>query len=147
MVRRLMQPRVQSQGQWALSGTVWWEEGRRTLGGQHSTGMFWRQWEQIPGPAKPPNNNSSHSFRSIWIVLFKISKPCDIYYFIWAFARQEYWSELSCSPPGDLPDPGSEPASIASPALAGTTWEAWCRRESESVSCLVVSDSLWPHGL
>ena len=26
-----------------------------------------------------------------------------------AFSRQEYWSELSCSPPGDLPDPEIEP--------------------------------------
>ena len=51
-------------------------------GGQHSTGMFWRQWEQIPGPAKPLDNNSAHSFRSIWIVLFKISKRCDVYYSI-----------------------------------------------------------------
>ena len=30
--------------------------------------------------------------------------------------RQEYWSELPFPPPGDLPDPGIEPAS---PALAG----------------------------
>ena len=34
------------------------------------------------------------------------------------FSRQEYWSGLPC-PPGDLPDPGIEPASPASPALAG----------------------------
>ena len=27
------------------------------------------------------------------------------------FPRQEYWSELSFSSPGDLPDPGMEPAS------------------------------------
>ena len=32
------------------------------------------------------------------------------------FSRQEYWSGLPCPPPGDLPDPGIEPAS---PALAG----------------------------
>ena len=44
--------------------------------------------------------------------------------------RQEYWSRLSCPPPGDLPDPGIELASLMSPALAGgsfttsTTWEA-----------------------
>ena len=24
------------------------------------------------------------------------------------FSRQEYWSGLPCSPPGDLPDPGIE---------------------------------------
>ena len=35
------------------------------------------------------------------------------------FPRQEYWSGLPCPPLGDLPDPGIEPASLASPALAG----------------------------
>ena len=46
------------------------------------------------------------------------------------FSRQEYWSGLPCLPPGDLPDPGIQPASVMSPALAGgfftttTTWEA-----------------------
>ena len=46
------------------------------------------------------------------------------------FSRQEYWNELPCPPPGDLPNPGIEPASLMSPALAGrfftasTTWEA-----------------------
>ena len=35
------------------------------------------------------------------------------------FSRQEYWSGLPCPPPGDLPDPGIEPESLASPALAG----------------------------
>ena len=35
------------------------------------------------------------------------------------FFRQEYWSGLPCSPPGDLPNPGIEPASLMSPALAG----------------------------
>ena len=32
------------------------------------------------------------------------------------FSRQECWSGLPCPPPGDLPDPGIEPAS---PTLAG----------------------------
>ena len=46
------------------------------------------------------------------------------------FSRQEYWSGLPCPPPGDLPDPGIEPVSLMSPALAGgffttgATWEA-----------------------
>ena len=35
------------------------------------------------------------------------------------FSRQEYWSGLLCPPPGDLPDPETEPASLVSPALAG----------------------------
>ena len=35
------------------------------------------------------------------------------------FSRQEYWKELPCPPPGGLPDPGIEPKSLMSPALAG----------------------------
>ena len=30
------------------------------------------------------------------------------------FSRQEYWSGL-CPPPGDLPNPGTEPISLKSP--------------------------------
>ena len=46
------------------------------------------------------------------------------------FLRQEYWSGLPFPSPGDLPDPGIEPESLMSPALAGgffttsATWEA-----------------------
>ena len=46
------------------------------------------------------------------------------------FSRLEYWSRLPFPPPGDLPNPGIEPASLMSPALAGglfttsTTWKA-----------------------
>ena len=35
------------------------------------------------------------------------------------FSRPEYWSGLPFPPPGDLPDPGIEPASFEFPALAG----------------------------
>ena len=45
------------------------------------------------------------------------------------FSRQDYWSQLLHPLPADLPDPGVEPMSLTSPALAdGTalapTWEA-----------------------
>ena len=33
------------------------------------------------------------------------------------FSRQKYWSVLSFSPPGNLPEPGTESASPGSPAL------------------------------
>ena len=33
------------------------------------------------------------------------------------FSRQEYWSGLPCSPPGDLPDPGIKPVPPVSPAF------------------------------
>ena len=35
------------------------------------------------------------------------------------FPRHEYWNGLPFPPPGDLPDPGIEPASLAPPASAG----------------------------
>ena len=56
------------------------------------------------------------------------------------FSRQEYYSGLSCPPPGDLPNPGIKPASLMSLLLAsrffttGATWEAlnedgrWCKK-------------------
>ncbi|ELR45730.1 hypothetical protein M91_15238, partial [Bos mutus] len=34
------------------------------------------------------------------------------------FSRQEYWSGLPFPTPGDLPDPGIEPMSLISLALA-----------------------------
>ena len=43
---------------------------------------------------------------------------------------EKYWSGLLCPPPGDLSNPGIEPESLTSPALAGgfftsrATWEA-----------------------
>ena len=47
------------------------------------------------------------------------------------FSRQEYWSGVPFPPPGDLPDPGIEHLSLASPDLADdapalhhrATWE------------------------
>ena len=46
------------------------------------------------------------------------------------FSSQEYWSGLPCPLLGDLPNPGIQPVSLTSPALAGAsfntsaTWEA-----------------------
>ena len=46
------------------------------------------------------------------------------------FSRQQYWSGLPCPPPVGLSDPGIEPESLMSPALAGgffitsPTWQA-----------------------
>ena len=46
------------------------------------------------------------------------------------FSRQEYWSGLPCPPLGDLPDPGIEPVSITSPALAGRLFTTSTNREA-----------------
>ena len=53
------------------------------------------------------------------------------------FSRQEYWSGLACPPPGDLLDPGIEPVSLTSIALAGrfliasTTWGEGMRKKKD----------------
>ena len=50
------------------------------------------------------------------------------------FSRQEYWAELPCPPPGNLPNPGIEPTSLVSPSWAGVffssleTWKPECLR-------------------
>ena len=53
--------------------------------------------------------------------------PAQLFVTLWTAAhqaplsvglsREEYWSGLPFPPPGNLPDPGIEPASLVSPAL------------------------------
>ena len=50
------------------------------------------------------------------------------------FSRQEYWSGLPCPPPGDLPNPGIEPAFLKSPALAGGFFTASAQRKRYSTT-------------
>ena len=54
----------------------------------------------------------SNSFATPWTVAHQA--PLSL-----GFLRQEYWRRLPFPPPGDLPDPGMELTSPASPALAG----------------------------
>ena len=51
-------------------------------------------------------------FVTPWTVAFQAPLPME-------FSRQEYWSGLSFSTPGDISNLAIEPASLASPALAG----------------------------
>ena len=56
------------------------------------------------------------SFR-LWLTLcdpVDCSPPVPLSMGFW---RQEYWSGLPCSPPGDLPNSGIKPVSSAAPAL------------------------------
>ena len=46
-----------------------------------------------------------------WTLAFQASLSME-------FSSQEYWSELPCPSPGDLPDPGIKPGSSEAPALA-----------------------------
>ena len=54
----------------------------------------------------------SDSFVTAWTVAHQA--PLHM-----GFSREEYWSGLPFSSPGDLPDPGIKPMSPVSPALAG----------------------------
>ena len=69
--------------------------------------------------------NCVQLFASPWTVA--LQAPLSM-----GFSWQEYWSQLSFPSPGDLPNPGIEPTSLMSPALAGgifttnTTWETPC---------------------
>ena len=62
-------------------------------------------------------------FVTLWTIALKA--PLSM-----GFSRQKYWSGLPFPPPGDLPDPKTEPGSLLSPAFAGrffkgrATWEA-----------------------
>ena len=57
------------------------------------------------------------------------------------FSRQEHWSGLPFPIPGDLPDPGIELVSPASPALAGRffTTEPPGKPESSKKSILKIN--------
>ena len=62
-------------------------------------------------------------FVALWTVAHTVQAPLSM-----GFSRQEYWSGLPGPPPGDLSDPGIEPVSLTSPALAGrffTTSATW----------------------
>ena len=49
------------------------------------------------------------------------------------FSRQEYWSGLPFSPPGDRPNPGIKPESLASPAFAGGLFTTSATGEAKNV--------------
>ena len=60
-------------------------------------------------------------FATLWTIASQA--PLSI-----GFSRQEYWSGLPCTAPGDLPNPGIEPTSLSSPELISgffTTSDAW----------------------
>ena len=63
------------------------------------------------------------------------------------FPRQEYWSGLPFPPPQDLPNPGIEPVSLISLALAGGFFTAsitWEPQLTEQVQHILSSSSSLP---
>ena len=78
--------------------------------------------------------------QSLWTLLLLSCFSCvRLFVILWTVACQaplsmrfskEYWSELPCPPPGDLPDPGIEPEFLTSPASAGGFFTISTTREA-----------------
>ena len=77
----------------------------------------------------------SHSVMSDFVTPWTVAHQAPL---SMGFSRQEYWSGVPCPPPGDLPDPGIEPASLMPPALAGRFFTTGAAREApEKVQDLI----------
>ena len=101
--------------------------------------LNWRGWDKLRVHAFILSHSSSVCILMIpWTVAFQV--PLSM-----GFSRQEYWSGLPCPPPGDLPNPGIEPVSLASPALAGaffTTSAPWEAHFSVKLSGLSIEKKI-----
>ena len=112
------------------------EMGRQ--GGREEGKMFTPQTLSLQGSCKPasPTIKSQgsgcpkthrllrlqqlQSWRGCLCALSTLCDPMDCNppgFSVLEFSRQEYWSGLPFPAPGDLPDPGSEPLSPASPTF------------------------------
>ena len=49
------------------------------------------------------------------------------------FSRHEYWSRWPLPSPGDLPDPGIKPESLASPVLASGFFTSWITGQAQKI--------------
>ena len=63
------------------------------------------------------------------------------------FPRQEYWNELPFPSSGDLPDPGIEPGSLVTPALAGRLSTACATWEAHAMTLFSNKIMIWGTGL
>ena len=59
------------------------------------------------------------------------------------FPRREYWSGLPFPSPGNLPDPGIKPRSLASPVLAGRFFTTVPPGKPKTLSMYVEYFSVW----
>ena len=103
-------------------------------------------WTEEPGRLQSMGREESDTTQRLHFSLNYNYYYCVVFSHVWLFAspwtvalqaplsmgfpRQKYWSGLPFPSPGNFSDPGIEPSSLVSPALAGgffttsTTWEA-----------------------
>ena len=83
------------------------------------TEVYWPCWRvsSSSGPWIDIMLTQSCRLSSVWlfVILWTTGHQAPL---SMEFSGQDYWSGLLCPPPGDLPDPGMEPVSLISPALA-----------------------------
>ena len=65
------------------------------------------EWVPLPSPTSDQiRSDQSLSHVQLFVTPWTIDCQAPL---SMGFSRQEYWSRLPCSSPGDLPDPGIEP--------------------------------------
>ena len=93
-----------------------YESGRVRF--RHSSGSFlisvqvavltilYKAIDSLPLPLKAKSLSLVRHFVTPWTIGYQVPPSME-------FSRQEYWSGLLFPPPGDLPNPGTEPGSPA----------------------------------
>ena len=89
-----------------------------------------------------------------WKVKVLVTQSCPTFATPWTvthqaalsmgFPRQEYWNGLPFPSPGYLPDPGIEPISLTSPAMAGGFFTT--EPPGKPCNIIIVFNRLTPHG-
>ena len=94
---------------------------------QHLVSPYSRQYVCVRGATETKINHAWPMTSRWWLFSRQVisstfatlcTAACQVPLSI-GFPRQEYWSGLPFPSPRDLPDPGIEPKSVTSPALAG----------------------------
>ena len=106
--------------------------------------ILWNIWNDIKWA-----NQCAYVLSCVWLFVtpWTIAYPAPL---STESSRQEYWSGLPYPTPGYLPDPGIEPASLVSPALAGGFFTTGPPGKQVKYSHKVVKSSLcyvweWKH--
>ena len=126
----------------------------------------WNSWctgiYQRDGAGRPQGRNGVPASPVTWVVTSQLAQLALSHFScvqlsatLWTvacqappsmgFSRQEYWNGLPCPPLWYLPDPGIEPVSLTSPALAGgffttsTTWEVHGSNDYDRMANIIIT--------
>ena len=110
-----------------LFSTPWTAQAPLSIG--VSRQEYWSGWvcpppgdlpDQGIEPRSPLCASGPSRFSHVWLFATPWIAVCQVPLSM-GFSRQDYWSGLPCLPPGDLPNPGIEPAAPALPVDSLTT--------------------------